>query len=386
VEAEVIVAFVGPTLPRREVDEALGGRAATVLPPAAQGDIYRAVRGRPSVIVLIDGYFHKVASVWHKEILWALGEGVPVIGAASMGALRAAELAPFGMIGVGAVYAAYRDGRLISDDEVVLAHGDESAGYRALSEPLVNIRATIDQALAEGVIGAETHAAALRAAVSMFYADRSYPAVLSRIRDRPEAGALRGWLRYSRVDQKALDAKEALRLAASCRAAAPTPSWLFERTAMWEEFVRAQGARSLAAHETFDDSMLGALKADPGRYRAVAVAAIARLLAVEIAGRHGRSTDADELMRTLGTLRHERDLDSPDRVDAWLWDNDLSVDELVRLLTAEAHLNWAIPALGGDLDPYILDQLRLSGEYQRMKRSAGAARRPVERAQRRATE
>src|SRR5688572_32760283 len=49
--------------------------------------------------------------------------GVRVFGAASMGALRAAELQPFGMIGVGQVFQAYRRGHLTDDDEVAVAHG-----------------------------------------------------------------------------------------------------------------------------------------------------------------------------------------------------------------------------------------------------------------------
>ena len=42
------------------------------------------------------GAFASVPAVRHKEILWALSEGIPVIGAASIGALRAAELTAFG--------------------------------------------------------------------------------------------------------------------------------------------------------------------------------------------------------------------------------------------------------------------------------------------------
>ena len=76
--------------------------------PARQGDIWRAVRAhRPVAIGLIDGVFFHEPAVWHREILWALAEGVHVFGAASMGALRAAELEPFGMRGVGRVFAAY---------------------------------------------------------------------------------------------------------------------------------------------------------------------------------------------------------------------------------------------------------------------------------------
>ena len=74
-------------------------------------------------IGIIDGYFENIPSVWHKEILWAMSQGIHVFGSASMGALRAAELAPFGMEGVGAIFEAYRDGWLEDDDEVASEDG-----------------------------------------------------------------------------------------------------------------------------------------------------------------------------------------------------------------------------------------------------------------------
>ena len=85
----------------------------------------------PQAIGIIDGYFQWAPAVWHKEILWAIQQGVHVFGAASMGALRAAELAPFGMRGVGRIFEAYRDGVLPGsgdepfedDDEVAVVHG-----------------------------------------------------------------------------------------------------------------------------------------------------------------------------------------------------------------------------------------------------------------------
>jgi hypothetical protein len=45
--------------------------------------------------------FDSTPAVLHKEILWAMDRGVGVSGAASMGALRAAELHWYGMVGVG---------------------------------------------------------------------------------------------------------------------------------------------------------------------------------------------------------------------------------------------------------------------------------------------
>ena len=141
--------FAGPSLP-----PAARARLARVLwlPPAAQGDLYRAARTGPAAIGLIDGYFGNVASVWHKEILWALERGIHVYGAASIGALRAAELADFGMHGIGVISAAYRDGTLQDDDEVALLHGPAETGYLPLSEPMVNLRSSFAAAVHANVL------------------------------------------------------------------------------------------------------------------------------------------------------------------------------------------------------------------------------------------
>src|ERR1700729_3251607 len=101
--------FVGPTLPADEIARTQG---FVFLPPVAQGDLYRAARLRPRAIGVIDGFFSGAPSVWHKEILWAMSEGVPVFGAASMGALRAAELHEFGMRGIGRSFGWLPDGAL----------------------------------------------------------------------------------------------------------------------------------------------------------------------------------------------------------------------------------------------------------------------------------
>jgi hypothetical protein len=43
-----------------------------------------------------------------------------IVGASSMGALRAAELDSMGMVGIGTVYQYYRDGIIESDDDVAI--------------------------------------------------------------------------------------------------------------------------------------------------------------------------------------------------------------------------------------------------------------------------
>ncbi|PTD17903.1 transcriptional regulator [Sphingomonas fennica] len=110
-------------------------------PPAACGDIVRALAERPRAIGLVDGIFETRPSVWHKEILAALAEGVPVLGAASLGAIRAAELHSCGMIGVGAIFRAYRSGLIERDDAVMVSHAPPALAHRPLTVALVDIGA-----------------------------------------------------------------------------------------------------------------------------------------------------------------------------------------------------------------------------------------------------
>ena len=104
-------------------------------PPAAQGDILREVlHVKPRQVVLIDGTFFQTLSVFHKELVFALLQGVVCIGAASMGALRAAEMHRYGMIGIGRIYERYRDGE---EDDALVAGTFDPATYRPLVEPPV---------------------------------------------------------------------------------------------------------------------------------------------------------------------------------------------------------------------------------------------------------
>ncbi len=131
-------------------------------PPAKRGDLLAAVHDGATIIGLIDGVFHQESAVAHREILTAIKKGVRVVGASSMGALRAAEMDTLGMVGIGEIYRMYKSGELESDDEVALVF-DPSSGL-ALSEPLINIRFTLKRAREEGIIDAAEHDALLASA------------------------------------------------------------------------------------------------------------------------------------------------------------------------------------------------------------------------------
>jgi hypothetical protein len=221
------VVCVGPTLAAAEVAARLPG--ARVVPPVAVGDVLAWVRRRRVArIAIIDGAFEHMAAVWHKEILLAIERGIAVWGAASMGALRAAELAPFGMRGVGAIYRAFAAGRLVADDEVAVAHLPAAYGYRATSEALVNLRDGIARA---PMLSDRTRAALVELARGRFYRERSWDALIGDARaaglPRRQLDGLAAW---PRPDRKAADARLLLRALRRPAAAPPPPPLRVPRT------------------------------------------------------------------------------------------------------------------------------------------------------------
>jgi hypothetical protein len=212
------VVFVGPTLPAMEVARLLPD--ALVTGPVAVGDVLRWIR-RPGVtrLAIIDGYFERMAAVWHKELLIALERGIAVWGAASMGALRAAELAPFGMRGIGSVYRAFARGELVADDEVAVAHLPADYGFAAVSTALVDLRYGIDQA---PMLAARTKAALVQLARRRFYRERTWEQLILDARaaglPRRPIDAFAAWPKPS---CKAADARALLRQLARDRKRPP---------------------------------------------------------------------------------------------------------------------------------------------------------------------
>ncbi|MEM7428116.1 MAG: TfuA-like protein [Pseudomonadota bacterium] len=184
------------------------------MPPAEQGDVFAAAERSPVAIGIVDGYFHQVPSVWHKEILWAMSQGIHVFGSASMGALRAAELGAFGMVGVGRIYEDFREGRITNDDDVAVTHGPAELGYMALSEALANIRATLHESATQGIISDATHRTLLEIARDTFFPERNFDSLLrsAHAQQLPEGeiDALATWLPAGRIDRKREDAIEML--------------------------------------------------------------------------------------------------------------------------------------------------------------------------------
>jgi hypothetical protein len=368
--------FTGPTLPAEQARTEL---EAIYLPPVSQGDVYRVSLERPAAIAIIDGYFECVPSVWHKEILWAMAQGIHVLGGASMGALRAAELAPLGMKGVGAVYEAFARGQLEDDDEVAVIHGPAEEGYRVLSEAMVNIRATLEEAATAGVIAGTTHLSLERLAKELFYAERSYPLLLEKARQAglplAELEALKAFLPKGRVDRKRLDALELLRELREQFSTDVEPKqvrYRFQHTDAWEQLRRTaereplessggEGpARASAEDALPHDALVEELQLT-GRYPDVLREALARALAREIARLYNKTFEGQALEVAAEALRRELGLLTRDALEQWFQEQD--VRDPRRLLQDEARVRWAEAMFGPDARMLLPDQLRVLGAY-----------------------
>lgn len=227
------VIFAGPTLFGADVRP---GTDYELRPPARQGDVHRAIMQGANVIGLIDGIYEHVPAIWHKEILFGLSHGVHIFGAASMGALRAAECAAFGMVGIGEIYEAYASGALEDDSDVAQAHAPAEMGFRPLSEPLVNVRATLALCLDRSLITSQEHDLLQATARDMFFKKRTYRSLVrTALGESLRAEAVLAQLREHAVNAKLRDAE---RLIAAVERTpdsrfAPAFDWTFQATDFW---------------------------------------------------------------------------------------------------------------------------------------------------------
>jgi len=174
--------YVGPTIPGQQVLNLLPDAELRV--PVAAGDLDLEDLRPTDRVALIDGVFQHKRAVRHKEIAVLLQRGVQVLGASSMGALRAVEMAPFGMVGIGTVVTWYRDGVIDGDDEVALLHADAEHGYRPMGEALVNLRASLHGAQDAGSITPQEAATLLAAWKALPFHHRDRPGLIAAAREQ----------------------------------------------------------------------------------------------------------------------------------------------------------------------------------------------------------
>lgn len=189
--------------------------------------------------------------------------GIEVLGAASMGALRAAEPHSFGMVGVGRAFELACAGELTADDEVAVAHLGPEHAHRAVSEALVSVRASVDDAVSLRIITEGAGATVVAVARQLHYAERRWPDILAGALDagveRTTIERLRAWLVTGRRDVKADAASLLDELARRLvdDAAAPSPTFHFEATEQWRAVAPVEGSGSPLDRRVLDDLLDG---------------------------------------------------------------------------------------------------------------------------------
>jgi hypothetical protein len=230
--------FVGPTRLKKLP------RGVHVFAPAALGSVFRAIDEGYRLICLIDGYFGNTPSVWHKEILFALKCGATVCGSSSIGALRAAELHSFGMLGFGRVYRAFRRGVLQDDDEVCVLHAVPELNFEPLTEAMVNIRYSLKMMRRRKLITRDAELGITSRLKERHFSKRVLPAIADAFEEEfgKQGAAKFNIYEQAKVDIKALDADLMLQSIVSSPVISANHEWEFPVTSHWLQQFVAQNA------------------------------------------------------------------------------------------------------------------------------------------------
>lgn len=203
-----IVIYTGLSLSFEDAKKMLD---AEYLPPVKRGDIYNLLEKRDDVeiIGIIDGVFHQSPAVAHKEILEALKQNITVVGGSSMGALRACELYPFGMIGVGNIFEDYKNGVIESDDDVAVSFNPET--YEQMSESWINMKYNFEFAVEDNIITQSQCNELLKIAKDTYYPKRSFNYVIkkSSLNDDKKTELI-NYIHSKQFDIKNQDAKKVI--------------------------------------------------------------------------------------------------------------------------------------------------------------------------------
>jgi hypothetical protein len=263
-------------------------------------------------------------------------------------------------------------------------HGPAAAGYVTLSEPMVNIRATLEAAERAGIVSPATRVALIERGKALFYQERSWERVLTVAGEEgplaAEMRTLRAWLPAGRIDQKQLDARAMIAAMQEFLAGAPGPmqaAFAFEWTDMWESATQSAAARGIVDSEAAaspDEWVLDELRLDEAAFQAARQRALLRRLAADGAMSRPPAIDPGARRETEQRLRTRLGLFQRADLDRWCSENNLDPTDFAHLIDEETRLS----EIEGRFDPQLrhdlLDQLRLDGSYGRLAAQAAQKR------------
>ena len=170
--------FTGPSLDPETARSLLP--EAEIRAPIRRGDLPQALSEGYRLFGIIDGTYIVEPTLSAPEVRDAVAQGAILFGAASLGALRAVEFRTWGFQGVGVVYDWYLRGVTYRDDEVVAAMDPET--FRALSDPMVNLRFACMRGMHAGVLGPALAERLLERYAEYHFAERRFSRLFAALR------------------------------------------------------------------------------------------------------------------------------------------------------------------------------------------------------------
>nr|WP_223215885.1 TfuA-like protein [Rhizobium herbae] len=211
------VVFLGPSAPASDILSILPD--AIIRPPARRGDLYAYRILKHEFFLIIDGAFGNVLSISPREVVDVVRDGAVVVGASSMGALRAADCFPAGAHGAGIIFRLFKDRVISAEDEVAVLFR-EDLPFPPLTEPLINMRIALRRATRKGLVRALDAEKIISAAQSLHFTLRTWPRAYQGAGCAPSSEILNF---LSAIDIKRADAVLAAKRVSKMRKACKAP-------------------------------------------------------------------------------------------------------------------------------------------------------------------
>ena len=232
-------------------------------------------------------------------------------------------------------------------------------GYRPLCVPLVNVRATLDFAVARGDLNAAAADALLAAARSLYFKDRTWRRVVESAAGAADRLPDPSWLAANTIDQKAMDARALIDAMLALAADWPGPfrsDFLFEPTDAWDDFVASQRAAPLAA---FDELVLDEARLLGADFETLLLAASAIVSARTGQAQGTRLATSSE----VDAFRRRHELYDTQRYEDWLASAGLDARQLRVALGGRAALTDLADTSFPELAAALLQEIKLRGLY-----------------------
>lgn len=208
------IVYLGPTLSREKAIKILD---ADYRDPAKKGDFLMLSQGsdEKKYVGFVDGVFlHDYPPSPIEVYHLATRKNIELIGASSLGALRAVELEKFGMKGIGKIFQLYKNGIINADDEVAVTFVRENNILQ--SEAMIDIRFNLFLAYKKGIITNQTKKRIAKIAKNIYFPFRNYEDIIKLTQQQfpsiyNELESFRSYILKNRDSLKARDAIKLLK-------------------------------------------------------------------------------------------------------------------------------------------------------------------------------